>query len=146
MKLKFTVPGEPKGKGRPRVERHGNIVSTRTPDDTVSYENLVKTCYYQQCRQLKFEKGVPLDVRITAYFSIPKSESKKRQNLMLRHVIRPMKKPDTDNIAKIVMDSLNQIAYHDDAQVVDCQLRKFFSDNPRVVVTIQEAAEVTYRP
>ena len=40
------------------------------------------------------------------------------------------------------MDSLNEIAYHDDVQVVDCQVRKFYSDNPRVVVTIQEAAAV----
>lgn len=50
-----------------------------------------------------------------------------------------MKKPDFDNIGKIVCDSLNNIAYHDDAQIVDAQVRKFFSDDPRVVVTIQEA-------
>lgn len=37
MKAKFVIPGEPKGKGRPRVERHGGKSVTRTPDDTVVY-------------------------------------------------------------------------------------------------------------
>ena len=43
-----------------------------------------------------------------------------------------------DNVVKIVADSLNQIAYRDDTQIVDCQCRKFYSDNPRVEVTIKE--------
>lgn len=59
--------------------------------------------------------------------------------------IRPMKKPDNDNIVKVVQDALNLVAYHDDVQVVDCQLRKFYSENPRVVVTIQEAPDVVCR-
>ena len=62
-----------------------------------------------------------------------------KAQLMRERKIRPMKKPDFDNIGKIVCDSLNDIAYHDDAQIVDAQVRKFFSDDPRVVVTIQEA-------
>jgi len=139
MKVKFTIPGEPKGKGRPRVENHHGKTVTRTPDDTIVYENLVKTVYYQQCKRAMFEKGTPLDVRITAYYSIPESASKKKKDLMEKHVIRPMKKPDVDNVVKVVLDSLNKIAYHDDAQVVDCMFRKFYSYQPRVVVTIQEA-------
>lgn len=142
MKVKFTIPGEPKGKGRPRVERNGNSVHTRTPDSTVAYENLVKTVYYQQCRRAMFEKDIPLDVRITAYYSIPESASKKKKALMESYKIRPLKKPDVDNVEKIILDSLNKIAYYDDAQVVDCMFRKFYSYQPRVVVTIQEAAEV----
>lgn len=31
MRVKFMIPGEPKGKGRPRVERHGDRTVTRTP-------------------------------------------------------------------------------------------------------------------
>lgn len=106
---------------------------------TVSYENLVRLEYRRQCNDFKFPKDTPLDVRITAYYGIPKSASKKKAQLMRERKIRPMKKPDFDNIGKIVCDSLNDIAYHDDAQIVDAQVRKFFSDDPRVVVTIQEA-------
>ena len=55
-------------------------------------------------------------------------------------MIRPTTKPDNDNILKIVADSLNQIAYKDDAQVVDAQIRKFYSRRPRVAVVIRPAA------
>ncbi len=144
MKVKFTIPGDPKGKGRPRVERHRTYSKARTPEDTIIYENLVRTMYYQQCRKAFFDKGTALDVRITAYYSIPDSVSNKKKALMAAHRIRPMKKPDADNVVKVIMDALNQYAYHDDAQVVDLQFRKFFSFKPRVVVTIQEAAYIEW--
>lgn len=142
MKVRFTIPGEPAGKGRPRFRDIGPYVKTYTPEKTVSYENLVKLEYERQCGGFKFEDKTPLDLRITAYYSIPKSVSKKKRALMEQFKIRPMKKPDNDNIVKVVQDALNAMAYHDDVQVVDCQLRKFYSQNPRVVVTIQEAADV----
>ena len=79
-----------------------------------------------------------MDLRIVAYYSIPPSKSKKQQALMRSKQVRPTKKPDWDNIGKVVADSLNQIAYADDAQIVDSMVRKFFSDNPRVEVSIRE--------
>lgn len=139
MKVKFTVLGEPAGKGRPRFSRQGQFVRTYTPEKTVAYEDLVKLEYHRQCNGHRFDDGQPLDMRVTAYYSIPKSVSKKKRQAMLDHKVRPMKKPDNDNIVKMVQDALNQIAYRDDVQIVDCQLRKFFSDEPRVVITIQEA-------
>ena len=78
-----------------------------------------------------------LDLRVFAYYAIPKSTSKKKRKLMLDKVIRPTKKPDMDNIIKIIADSLNKIAYHDDAQIVDTMVRKFYSENPRVEISIQ---------
>lgn len=139
MKKKFVILGEPTGKGRPRFSKVGNYVKAYTPDKTVSYENLVKVEYMIQCGNYMFEKGIPLDVRIHAYYSIPQSESKKKKGMMARNELRPMKKPDMDNVVKIILDSLNKIAFYDDVQVVDCQVRKFYSNNPRVVVVIQES-------
>lgn len=101
-------------------------------------ENLVKMAYQEKAKGKKFKDGDMLDVRIIAYYNIPPSTSKKRRTMMLEHKIRPTKKPDWDNIGKIVCDSLNNIAYHDDNQVVDAQVRKFFSENPRVEVTIRK--------
>ncbi len=136
MKAKFTILGEPKGKGRPRVTKRGYAF---TPKDTVAYENLVKLEYRNQCEDFMFEKDVQLDARVIAYYAIPKSVSKKKRQQMESHRLRPIKKPDCDNVIKSIFDSLNKIAYYDDSQVVDCQIRKFYSNNPRVVVTIQEA-------
>lgn len=139
MAVKFTILGEPQGKGRPRFRSAGAFVQTYTPKETVAYENLVKLEYRRQCNDFKFPDGTQLDVRITAFYTIPKSVSKKKRLAMVQHLIRPMKKPDTDNVVKVILDSLNEIAYKDDVQVVDCQVRKFYSENPRVVVSISEA-------
>lgn len=57
---------------------------------------------------------------------------------MLLGLIRPTKKPDIDNITKAVLDALNKVAYKDDAAIVQFSVEKFYSDNPRVEVTIGE--------
>ena len=136
-KIKFSVPGQPFGKQRPKFSRTGVYVKTYTTDKTVSYENLVKLMYQQAAKGKMFSEEEALDVRIIAYYEIPKSISKKKRKAMLEHRLRPTKKPDWDNIGKIVCDSLNKVAYHDDSAVVDAQVRKFYSENPRVDVTIR---------
>lgn len=133
MEVKFTVLGTPIAKGRPRMTKAGR---TYTPQKTVEYENLVRLEYRRQCGDFKFSQDLPLDVRILAYYPIPKSVSKKKRQMMVSHKLRPMKRPDTDNVCKSILDSLNEVAYHDDAQVVDCQVRKFYGEDPKVVVKI----------
>ena len=59
--------------------------------------------------------------------------------MMAAGEVRPVKKPDGDNIIKIVTDALNKLAYHDDSQLVDISVSKFYSENARVEVLIQEA-------
>ena len=104
MKVKFTILGEPAGKGRPRFRSMGPYVKTYTPEKTVTYENLVKLEYRRQCSDFRFEDSAPLDMRITAYYSIPKSASKKKRAQMERFEIRPMKKPDNDNIVNVSIE------------------------------------------
>lgn len=136
--INFSVPGQPFGKQRPKFSRAGAYVKTYTPDKTVNYENLVKLMYHQAANGKMFSDDAALDVRIIAYYEIPKSTSKKKRKAMLEHKVRPTKKPDWDNIGKIICDSLNNVAYHDDSAVVDSQVRKFYSENPRVDVTIRK--------
>ena len=135
MRVSFTVMGEPCGKGRPRFSKPGH---TYTPDKTSRYENLVKLEYESQCG-CRFDDSDQLDMRIYAYYGIPKSDSKKKAAQKLSGIIRPAKKPDMDNVMKIVADSLNGIAYRDDTQIVDSMVRKFYSDRPRVQIIIQTA-------
>ena len=80
----------------------------------------------------------PLRVTIRAFLEIPKSTSKKKKQQMLDNAILPMVKPDTDNIAKSILDSLNGIAYKDDKQVAELIVYKFYNDTPYVNVTIEE--------
>lgn len=135
--IRFSIPGQPMGKQRPRVVHNGSFSRAFTPKETVSYENLVRVMYREAAKGKRFVDEDMLDVRVIAYYSIPKSTSKKKRKLMLEHKIRPGKKPDWDNIGKIICDSLNTVAYRDDSSIVDAQVRKFYSENPRVDVTIR---------
>lgn len=143
MIVKFSIPGEPYGKGRPRFRNAGTHQQPYTPAKTANYENLVKLAYTTESKNYRFPDDAMLDVRIFAFYAIPKSASKKKRQEMIDRKIRPTKKPDFDNIGKIVCDSLNQIAYKDDSQIVDAMVRKFYDEIPRVVVTIRDITEET---
>lgn len=133
--IKLIVPGEPKGKGRPKFSRQGKFVKTYTPETTVNYENWVKICF-QEAKLSKLTGE--LKAEINCFFGIPNSYSKKKKEEAQNGLIRPTKKPDIDNIAKIILDSLNGLAYDDDKNIVSCQIDKWFDSNPRVEVYIYE--------
>ena len=137
MKVFFTVLGPPQGKGRPRFAKVGKYVKTYTPDQTVLYENLVAVEYQRQTGGYRFPDKEALDMQVFAYYAIPASASQRKQSEMENGDIRPLKKVDIDNLLKVICDALNQVAYRDDVQIVDCQVRKFYSHRPRVEVAIQ---------
>lgn len=131
----FTIYGDPQGKQRPR---HGKGF-TYTPKATISYEQEIKQAYMMAHRnEHMFEQGTPVAIRVTACMQIPASTSKKKAALMKCGEIRPTKKPDWDNIGKIVTDALNGLAYYDDAQVVDAHVVKRYAERPMVTVEIEE--------
>ncbi len=129
--MKLIIKGEPVAKARPRVCKWG----TYTPEKTVNYETLVKEMFVIS-KQKRLEGQLRMEV--LAYFSIPKSTSKKKHALMLDGTIRPVKRPDWDNIGKIVSDALNKLAYNDDSQIVTAYIEKWYSDQPRVEIYISE--------
>jgi Holliday junction resolvase RusA-like endonuclease len=133
---KIIVLGEPCGKQRPRVIRKNGFVSSYTPRKTVNYETLIKEHWSIENRKYKPIQG-DVDLEIKAYFKIPKSTSKKRKRMMLADKIKPTKKPDIDNIAKIVSDALNGIAFDDDKQIVNLWVEKHYSDQPRIEVRVK---------
>lgn len=143
MIVKFTVPGEPQSKGRPRFSYNGRFVQTYTPDKTVNYENLVKLAWMQRAEDELKEPIRKLEgairAEIVACFPIPKSASKKKHAQMADGKIRPIAvKKDIDNVCKSVLDALNGIAYDDDRQVVEILAYKYYSENPKVYVTLSE--------
>lgn len=132
----ITIPGKPVGKARPKFRRAGFKVITYTPPKTKKYEKEVARIYKQSAGVLYTE--IPLRVRILAKFPIPESWSKKNKEKALKGEIKPNKKPDLDNIAKIILDGLNGVAYTDDKQVTSLEIEKAYSDTPCVVVYIAE--------
>jgi len=134
----FFIPGEPQGKARAKTVRLKNGFShSYTPEKSVSYENLVKLSF-QDVAGPDFQPMTGLfRVDVIAFMAPPASKPKTWKVLaLIESVIRPAKKPDWDNIGKIVCDALNGIAYKDDSAIVDGRVRKYYSDRPRVEVRI----------
>lgn len=128
--MKFIIPGEPKAKGRHRTSNGHSY----TPDSTAMYENWIKQCYLQAADNERLEGQI--EAHIKAFFSIPKSFKGTKRQMMLSGAIRPVKKPDWDNIGKVVCDALNKMAYGDDSGIVDGRVQKYYSDEPRVEVEL----------
>ena len=133
--IKFTVPGKPQGKGRPRFARMGKFVKTYTPAETESYEALIKLCCMEACIGKPLLDGA-LAIDIQAKYPIPASWSNKKKEMALRGELRPTVKPDFDNLAKVICDSLNGIAYKDDTQIVSAKVFKYYAEKPCVEVEI----------
>jgi Holliday junction resolvase RusA-like endonuclease len=133
--ITFTIPGPPRGKGRPRFYRKGAGVGTYTDDKTAAYENLVTLAYKAAGGEMM---KPPMVVMISMFHPIPKSASKKMREAMEVNLVRPTKKPDADNCGKAVLDGLNGVAFEDDAQVVTLYITKKYSAEPRVYVEVTE--------
>ena len=133
--VECTIPGKPFAKQRPKASRRGKFISVYTPKETVDYENLVKYSYYSQNGDNMLQG--PLAAEIVGTFPIPKSASKKQVQLMLDGEIKHTKKPDCDNMAKVVLDALNGIAFEDDSQVVELSIKKEYGLNPKTQIKLR---------
>lgn len=157
--IMFAIEGEPMGKQRPRVAVMGKsrFAHAYTPKETINYESKVVFAYKEEMKligkdpfQMLFDSpNTEIHCVIDAYYQIPKSHYRfyKRENCtrldkqgeeMSADLIHPTKKPDCD-IAKIILDALNGIAFHDDGQVVYLTVRKHYAESPRVDVYLTEA-------
>lgn len=110
-----TLPGEPAPKRRPRVSRRG----TYTPEQTVIAEEAIGWGLKAAgCRPL----DGPVRVEIRAYC--------RRLDT------------DVDNIAKLVLDACNGIAWQDDRQVAELHVwveRR--AERPRTELVIEQIAD-----
>ena len=132
----FKIPGKAQAKQRPRMGRSGIVY---TPKETLVYENYVKMCYSDYANQfgwLPYENQVRAEIEVLV--AVPKSDSKTKKKAKIEGMIRPAVKPDCDNLAKSILDSLNGLAYHDDKQVVDLFVKKYYAENAEVRVRLTE--------
>lgn len=136
--LAFTVPGEPRGKGRPRIVRIGGFSRMAADKKTATYENLVALAAREAMgTQPLFAEAVCLTM--AARFQPPRSVPRRTYAAMLAGEIAPAKRPDLDNLVKIV-DALNGIVWKDDAQVVSIYARKFYAETPGLDIVIRPYA------
>ena len=136
--LIFTVEGPPRGKARsiPNYKQRRMVHNPKNKP----YEELVQVRYKEAARRnkdYKPNKKGAFYIEVRGYMSIPKSWPKARKRLAAAGHVRPIVKPDDDNIAKIIRDALNGLAWRDDAQVVDGHTKKFYTTKePYTVVKL----------
>ena len=135
MIYEFEIPGKIIGKGRPRLNSYTGAVYT--PTRAKDYENLVMQYFMIKYPKFKQLEG-RVSVEIVANFEVPKSTKKQDKILMLENKINKIKKPDIDNIVKIILDSMNEIAFKDDTQITKLNVEKKYSETESVFVKIEE--------
>lgn len=132
--IEIEVKGVPIAKKRPRFARHGKFVVTYNDQQTEEGRFLFEV--QKQWPLLPIEG--PLKVRCSFQMPIPKSTSKKKTNAMLEERIKHTKKPDVDNLLKFTCDCLNGVVFKDDSQIVYLGGGKFYSEDPKTIIMIEE--------
>jgi Holliday junction resolvase RusA-like endonuclease len=150
--LAFRIPIEPRGKDRPKgrmVKGRKPFIQIYTPTKTTKWEKSFALAVRAKIGRASIPEDIPIDVAIVAIFSRPAymaKVSKVSGDLLggwLRSSYLHSKKPDADNVAKIVLDSLSE--WFDDERVAVLTVRKFIAatdEPPGVYVRIREADEM----
>lgn len=114
--IRFTVPGTPVSKERPRKGKGGRMY---TPAKTVAAEQQIEWL----CKSAM--KGArPLDgpVEVNLAFVVPDRRVR-----------------DLDNMAKTVLDAMNKLAYTDDSQIIRLTAEKRIGTTPGTEITVRAA-------
>jgi len=126
------LPGEPKGKGRPRFSRKTG--TAYTPPETRSYEAQLK---WMAKLAMKGRDPIigPVEVFVAAVMSVPASWSGVRRRLALYCGLRPVVRPDADNLSKM-LDAFNGLVWRDDNQIVDLHISKHYGAKPCLTIKV----------
>ena len=128
----FTVEGDPVPQPRARITTRGGYGHAYTPDRHPVH------AYRRAIAQAAADAGAtpvttPVCVEIEAVFLRPKSHSTQKG---LKATAPAMPRPDADNIAKAVLDSLKGIAWRDDTLVRRLVIEKSYGPTARTTVRI----------
>ena len=131
MSITFSVPGEPVPQPRPRVSTRGGFARAYVPKEHPVH------AYRKAIAEAADEAGLvaqdePLNVVIDAVFARPKSH-------LTRAGVKPtaprLPRPDVDNIAKAVLDALQDVI-GDDTLVARLVVEKSYGQEARTTVRI----------
>ncbi|UQB00003.1 RusA family crossover junction endodeoxyribonuclease [Pediococcus pentosaceus] len=131
--IRLTIPGEPVPASRPRVTRRGFAF---TAEPYRSYKKMAHQVIKERYSTEPLQGA--LHVQIKFYRSVQKSVSKVERHRRLLGVHRPTMKPDIDNLFKAVTDACTGIVWKDDNQIVSTKSDKFYSEEPRVEIYVEE--------
>lgn len=144
MLINLTIPGNPVAQKRHRSTRRGKFIHQYDPSQSD------KADFLSLCMAKRPEKPALGIVVLSAYFfmPVPKSYPAHFQRMVADydecqdggpHVHKDavhLKRPDIDNLLKLIMDSLNGIYWKDDSQVQINYAWKMYSHVPRTELAV----------
>jgi Holliday junction resolvase RusA-like endonuclease len=131
MSLTFSVPGEPVPQPRPRVSTRGGFARAYVPAKHPVHAYRQALAAAARDAGLS-DTGEPLNVVIDAVFERPKSHMRKRG---VKAEAPRLPRPDVDNIAKAVLDALQDVM-GDDTLVARLVVEKSYGQEARTTVRI----------
>lgn len=131
---KFTIYLLPKATPRPRLGQRGVFYVKGAKDNKKLFK--------------KFINDIDIDIITTptkftckSYFPIPSSMNQIEKVLAEIGLIRPISKPDWDNVGKAYCDMLQGLILYDDSLIVEGVSKKYYSMKPRIEITISYMKE-----
>lgn len=130
--ITFTVQGEPVPQPRPRVSTRGGFARAYVPSThpVHAYRKAIAK-EATQAGVTRYER--PIEVCIEATFKRPKSHLTKRG---VKPTAPALPRPDVDNIAKAVLDSLQDVM-GDDTNVKRLTVEKTFGSDSQTIVSVK---------
>lgn len=115
-KVTFTIPGDPVPQGRPRFSTHGGFARAYDPKKSRDGKSVVKLCAKEAIEMAGLDEPLSGPLVMKVQFGIPLPKSSYRKRTPVERSWRT-KKPDLDNLLKLVKDACSGIIYLDDNQI-----------------------------
>jgi Holliday junction resolvase RusA-like endonuclease len=129
-KIKIVIYIEPKATPRPRIGRRGVFYVKGAADNSRLFKEFMEQ-YKDEYKVIT----VPTKLVVDSFISTPKM-NKIETVLAELGFVRPVTKPDWDNLGKTYSDMIQNHIILDDSLVVEGVSRKFYSIRPRIEITL----------
>lgn len=129
-KKSFTLYIIPKATPRPRSGKNGIFYVKGASDNKKFFKEFIKD------KELEII-NTPCKIECISYLPISKSMNSVNKILAELGFIRPISKPDWDNLAKAYCDMIQGYLLEDDALIIEGTSKKYYSIKPRVEITIE---------
>lgn len=140
--FEFFVAGLPKGQPRPKAYNRGKHAGVYDPGTADGWKDYVRSAARRVAPKQPMQG--PVALRMIVNFPRPKAHLRKDGRLRPGAPIFHTSKPDSDNVAKAVMDAITNLGtyWRDDAQVARLDIQKRYTVGaPGALIVITEMEE-----
>ena len=128
--MDFIIYLVPKATPRPRATRHGVFYVSGAKDNKNFFRELMENKEYESI-------NTACKFYCDSYIPTPSSFNRIDKYLAEKKLIRPISKPDWDNLGKTYSDMIQGILLLDDSLIIEGCSRKFYSLKPRIEIHIE---------